>query len=420
MSYGPDMQSAEALQEEELQAIREEFPILQREVEGRRLVYLDNAATSQKPRRVIERLRTYYERENANIHRGVHRLSQEATEAYEGARARVGRFIGAGQADEVVFTKGATEAINLVAGSLGQGWLRSGDCILLTRMEHHANIVPWQLLETRLGVRLVVAEVEEDGSLDVADFQDKLEREKPRLVALVHMSNALGTINPARELVAMAHEAGARVLLDASQSVPHLPVDVGELDCDWLVFSGHKALGPTGIGVLYGKAQWLEEMPPYQGGGDMIEKVSFGGTVFKDPPTRFEAGTPPIAQAIALAEAVDYLREVDRERLAAHEAHLLEKATAGLRNIPGLRIYGEAADKASVLSFTLDCAHPHDIATILDAEGIAVRTGHHCAQPLMERFGISGTARASFAFYNTEGEADQLVRAVARAREFFG
>lgn len=414
------MVKSEALSEAELAVIRKDFPILEREVNGRPLIYLDNAATSQKPRRVIERLSRFYELENANIHRGVHRLSQEATESYEGARRRVGRFLGAEHAEEIVFTKGATEAINLVANSLGVDWLRPGDTVLLTLMEHHANIVPWQLLEARMGIRLVVAGVREDGSLDVADFEDKLEREKPRLVGLVHMSNALGTINPVRELVAMAKRAGARVLVDASQSVPHLPVQVGDLDCDWLVCSGHKAMGPTGVGVLYGKADVLASMSPYQGGGDMIEKVSFAGTQFKEPPARFEAGTPPIAGAIGLAEALDYLEAVDRERLARHESFLVKKATAGLREIPGLRLIGEAPEKASVVSFTMDCAHPHDIATVLDAEGIAVRTGHHCTQPLMEHFGLSGTARASFAFYNTEEEADRLVAAVWRAQELFG
>lgn len=400
--------------------IRKDFPILEREIGGQPLVYLDNAATSQKPRPVIERLKRFYEWENANIHRGVHRLSQEATEAYEGARRRVGRFLGTERAEEIIFTKGATEAINLVANSLGVEWLRPGDTVLLSLMEHHANIVPWQLLEARIGIRLVVAGVREDGSLDVADFEDKLEREKPRLVGLVHMSNALGTINPARELVAMAKRAGARVLVDASQSVPHLPVQVGDLGCDWLVCSGHKALGPTGIGVLYGKADLLASMPPYQGGGDMIEKVSFGGTQFKEAPARFEAGTPPIAGAVALAEALDYLEALDRERMARHESFLVDKATAGLRGVAGLRLWGVAAEKASVVSFTLDCAHPHDVATVLDAEGIAVRTGHHCTQPLMEHFGLSGTVRASFAFYNTEEEVDRLVAAVRRAQALFG
>ncbi len=412
------MATPKAFTDAELEALRADFPILRRRVNGKPLVYLDNAATAQKPRCVIDRIRQFYERENANIHRGVHALSQRATEDYERARARVARFIGA-EAGEIVFTRGATESINLVASCLGHSRFQPGDSVLITAMEHHANIVPWQLLRERRGIRLEVAAVHDDGTLDIGDFLAKLARVRPALVGLVHVSNALGVINPARELIAAAHREGVPVLLDASQSAPHLPLDVRALDCDWLVFSGHKVFGPTGIGVLYGKRALLEAMPPYQGGGDMIESVSFERTVFKQPPDRFEAGTPHICGAIALAAALDYLEGLGAERLAAHEAALLRAATEAVGAVPGTRILGGAADKVPVLSFVMDAAHPHDIASFLDAEGIAIRAGHHCAQPLMARLGIPGTARASFAFYNSPAEAAALAAGLERIRRFF-
>jgi len=403
----------------DVKALRSQFPILEETVNGNPLCYLDNAATSQKPGCVIKRLEEYYAHGNANIHRGVHALSQRATEDYEKARATVGACLGTSDPREIVFTRGATEAINLVASSLLSEQLRKGDTVLVTAMEHHANIVPWQLLRQRHGIRLEVARVMRDGTLDRADFRLKLEQHKPKLVSLVHISNSLGTINPARELIREAHAAGARVLLDASQSVPHEPVDVRDLDCDWLVFSGHKVFGPTGIGVLYGKYSVLDSMPPYQGGGDMIESVSFDKPVFKHPPERFEAGTPHIAGAIGLAEALRFLNSHDREALLSHEQSLLDAATEGLSGISGLRIIGTAPAKAAVISFVLEAAHPHDIASFLDAEGIAIRSGHHCTQPLMTEFGIPGTARASFSIYNTLEEVDRLVRAVDKIRRFF-
>lgn len=414
------MEVVQAMPAADLAALRARFPLLGREFNGRPVVYLDNAASAQKPAAMLERLDRFYREEYANIHRGVHFLSQTATEAYEGARGRVAAFIGTSSAEEIVFTKGATEAINLVASGLGETLLKKGDTVLLTRMEHHADIVPWQLLEKRKGIRIAVAEVTPEGEIDREDFRRKLEDYRPKVVGMVHVSNSLGTINPARELIAEAQEAGARVLLDASQSAPHFAISVGELGCDYLVFSGHKVFGPTGIGCLWGKPELLAELPPYQGGGDMIENVAFEGTEFKDPPARFEAGTPPIAQAVGLAAAIDFLEAQDREALEAHETALLEKATEGLRGIPGVRIIGEAREKASVISFVLDCAHPHDIATFLDADGIAIRTGHHCTQPLFRHFGLTGSARASFAFYNTFAEVDQLVDAVGKVRRFFG
>ncbi len=413
------METLQALSTAELEAVRREFPLLQRDFDGRPVVYLDNAATAQKPAAVLERIDRFYREEYANIHRGVHFLSQGSTEAYEGARGRVATFLGASSAEEIVFTKGATEGINLVAAGLGETLLKEGDTVLLTRMEHHANIVPWQLLEKRRGIRIAVAEVTPEGEIDREDFRRKLEADQPKVVGLVHVSNSLGTINPAADLIAEAKEAGARVLLDASQSIPHFPLSMEHLGCDYLVFSGHKVLGPTGIGVLWGRSDFLAELPPYQGGGDMIESVSFAGTRFKDPPARFEAGTPPVAQAIGLAAALDFLEAHDRGQLEAHEKALLDQATEGLLSIPGLRIIGEAAQKASVISFVLDCAHPHDIATFLDADGIAIRTGHHCTQPLFQHFGLSGTARASFAFYNTPEEVQKLVASVEKVRSFF-
>ena len=403
----------------DLQKVRADFPILQTEVNGRPLVYLDNAATSQKPRQVLQALDQYYREQNGNIHRGVHYLSQVATDAYDSARDKVARFIGATSPQEVVFVRGATEGINLVAHGLAVCWLREGDEILLTRMEHHANIVPWQQAAQRTGAKLVVAEVTQDGRLDMEDLVRKL-GPRTRVVSFVHASNALGTINPAAEIIRLAHAQGAVVLLDGCQSAPHFPVDVSALDCDFFVFSGHKVCGPTGIGVLYGKKEWLERLPVYQTGGDMIERVSFEkGTTFRQAPEKFEAGTPDIAGAIGLGAACDYLTSLGRENLEQAEHELLDYATPRLKEIPGLRLYGDVADKVAVLSFTLDGAHPHDIGTILDTEGIAVRAGHHCAQPLMRHYGIAGTARASFAFYNTPDEADALIASLHKIGKMF-
>jgi cysteine desulfurase/selenocysteine lyase len=403
----------------EIRRARGDFPILGLEVNGRPLVYLDNAATSQKPRAVLQAVDDYYARQNGNIHRGVHYLSQVATDAYDRARERVARFIGASSPREVVFVRGATEGINLVAHGLAEVWLKPGDEILLTRMEHHANIVPWQMAAEKSGARLVVAEVTPHGALNLEDFYAKL-GPRTKVVGLVHASNALGTINPAEEMIRRAHTVGAVVLLDGCQSVPHFPVDVQQLDCDFFVFSGHKVCAPTGIGVLYGKLEWLERLPPYQTGGDMIARVSFEqGTTFREAPEKFEAGTPDIAGAIGLAAAVDYLDALGPRRIVEAERALLDYVSPRLREIPGLKIYGDVPEKVPLVSFTLDGVHPHDIGTILDHDGIAVRAGHHCAQPLMKQYGIPGTARASFAFYNTMEEADALVASVRKIAKMF-
>jgi cysteine desulfurase/selenocysteine lyase len=402
-----------------LELIRNEFPILKSTVNGKPLVYLDNAATAQKPKAMIERIARFYEDENANIHRGVHALSQRATETYENARATVADFIGAASGREIVFTRGATEAVNLVASSLGNGFLKRGDTVLISAMEHHANIVPWQLLRDRLGIKLAIVDVHDDGQLNLEDFHAKLVDLRPVLLSIVHVSNSLGLVNPAREMISAAHREGVPVLLDGAQAVPHFPLNVQALDCDWMVFSGHKVFGPSGIGVLYGKPERLAAMPPYQGGGDMIESVSFEKTIYKGPPERFEAGTPNIAGAIGLAATLEYLSSLDRKALLEHETALLELATARLKEIPGLKIIGEGEGKASVVSFVLEAAHSHDIASFLDAEGIAIRSGHHCTQPLMTRLGLTGTARASFTFYNSPGEVEALVKGVAKIQQFF-
>ncbi|PKO88983.1 MAG: cysteine desulfurase CsdA [Betaproteobacteria bacterium HGW-Betaproteobacteria-12] len=396
---------------------RQDFPILHREVHGHPLVYLDNAATSQKPWSVIEAERHYYAHLNANIHRGVHYLSQEATAAFEAARERVRAFINAAAPEEIVFTRGTTEAINLVAASYGQR-LQAGDEILITEMEHHSNIVPWQLLCQRSGAVLRVAPFDAAGQLIVDQFADLL-GPRTRLVALSHMSNALGSINPVKALVAMAHRVGAVVLVDGAQAVAHLPVDVADLDCDFYAFSGHKLYGPTGIGVLYGRRALLDAMPPWQGGGDMIREVRFAGSSWNDLPYKFEAGTPNIAGGIGLGAAIDYVRGVGLEAIAAHEAELLAYATARAHDFPGLTLIGSAAEKGAILSFTLAGVHPHDIGTILDAQGVAVRTGHHCAMPVMEHFAVPATVRASFALYNTRHEVDALFAGLARVQEVF-
>jgi cysteine desulfurase / selenocysteine lyase len=398
---------------------RADFPILGLEVNGRALVYLDNAATAQKPHAVLRAIEEYYATQNGNIHRGVHHLSQMATDAYDRARERVARFIGASSPSEIVFLRGATEGINLVAHGLAECWLKPGDEVLLTRMEHHANIVPWQVAARKSGARIVVADVTPEGALDLEDVYRKL-GPRTKVVGLIHASNALGTINPAADLVRRAHEVGAVVLLDGCQSAPHRQINVQELGCDFFVFSGHKLCAPTGIGVLYGKRDWLERMPPYQTGGDMISRVSFEeGTTFREPPEKFEAGTPDIAGAIGLGAAIDYLDALGAVNIAKQEQALLAYVTPHLRDIPGLKIYGDVNDKVPIVSFTLDGVHPHDIGTILDHDGIAVRAGHHCAQPLIRHYGISGTVRASFAFYNTFAEADALVASVRKIGKMF-
>jgi cysteine desulfurase/selenocysteine lyase len=403
----------------DVERIRRDFPALHQTVHGKPLVYLDNAATSQKPQVVIDALRAYYESENANVHRGVHYLSQQATDAFEGARARVQRFLGAAADGEIVFVRGTTEGINLVAASYGRRFVRTGDEIIISGLEHHSNIVPWQLLCEATGAVLRVIPLNDDGELVLEEYEKLLSR-RTRLVAVAHVSNALGTIVPVARIIELAHRYGAPVLLDGAQAAPHLPVDVRALDCDFYVFSGHKALGPTGIGVLYGKAEWLARMPPYQGGGDMIRSVSFGKTLYKEPPYRFEAGTPHIGGAIGLGVALDYLDGVGRERIAAYEHELLAYGTEVLDRVPGLRLIGTARDKASVLSFVLDGVHPHDVGTILDQQGIAVRAGHHCAMPVMERFALPATTRASLAFYNTREELDTLAAALHEVGEIFG
>ncbi|MBU3665546.1 MAG: SufS family cysteine desulfurase [Chthoniobacterales bacterium] len=401
------------------ECIRADFPILRTEINGNPLVYLDNAATSQKPQAVIDAVDGFYRTTNGNIHRGVHHLSQAATDAYDCARATVARFIGAADPHEIVFIRGATEGINLVAHGLAECLLREGDEILLTRMEHHANIVPWQMAARKTGARIVVADVTPDGRIDLEDFCRKL-GPRTRIAAFMHVSNALGTIHPAEEMICRARQAGAVVLLDACQSAPHFRIDVSALGCDFLVFSGHKVFGPTGIGVLYGKGDWLARLPVYQTGGDMVDRVSFeDGTTFRDAPEKFEAGTPDIAGAIGLAAACDYLDRVGSGHIEAAEKELLAHVTPRLKEIPGLKLYGDVDRKVPVLSFTLDGVHPHDIGTILDADGIAIRAGHHCAQPLMRHYGIAGTARASFAFYNTVEEADALVASVRKIAKMF-
>jgi cysteine desulfurase/selenocysteine lyase len=400
-------------------AIRAEFPILSTTVHGKPLVFLDSGASAQKPRCVIDAISHCYEASYANIHRGVYYLSQVATEGYEAARAKVQRFIGAASPSEIVFTKSTTEAINLVASSYGARFLKPGDEVILSALEHHANIVPWQLLRDRLGIVIRVVPIDDAGTFLMEEYE-RLLNPRTRLVAVTQISNAFGTKPALAEIIRLAHAAGAAVLVDGAQGVVHEPIDVKALDCDFYVFSGHKLYGPSGIGVLYGKQRLLEAMPPYQGGGDMILSVSFETTEFAPPPARFEAGTPPIADAIALGAAVDFMNRLDRQAVAAHEAMLLDAATERLAGMPGVRLYGTARPKASILSFTLEGVHPHDVGTILDHEGIAVRVGHHCAQPLMARFGIAGTVRASFGLYNTLDEVEALARGLDKVREIFG
>ena len=404
---------------EDVERIRKDFPALHQEVHGHPLVYLDNAATTQKPQVVIDALSAYYSADNANVHRGVHLLSERATEAYEGARVRIQRFINAGHAREIVFVRGTTEGINLVAQTLGRRTVAPGDEIVITALEHHSNIVPWQMLCEERGAVLRVVPIDDAGEVD-GEAYERLLNERTRLVAFAHVSNALGTLLPIKRMIARAHEHGAVVLIDGAQAVSHLGVDVRDLDCDFYTFSGHKAFGPTGIGVLYGKTELLERMPPWQGGGDMIKTVSFEKTVYNDLPYKFEAGTPDIAGAIGLGVALDYLDGVGLDRVAAYEHELLVHATRVLSVLPGVKLLGTAREKAAVVSFLVDGVHPHDVGTILDQEGVAVRTGHHCAMPVMTRFGVPATTRASFALYNTHEEVDALVAALAKVREVFG
>lgn len=403
----------------DVERIRGDFPFLQQQVHGKPLVYLDNAATTQKPKAVIDTITHYYLAENSNVHRGIHFLSERATQAFEGARAKVAHFLNASDAREIIFVRGATEGINLVAQSYGRMCLKAGDEIIISAMEHHSNIVPWQILCEQTGAVLRVVPINDDGEMLIDEY-DKLLNARTRLVSVVHVSNALGTINPVKQIIEMAHSRGVSVLIDGAQAVPHVPVDVQELDCDFYVFSGHKLFGPTGVGIVYGKADLLEAMPPYQGGGDMILSVTFEKTLYNVIPYKFEAGTPHIEGVIGLGAAIDYLSGIGLERIATYEQELLAYATEALSAIPGVRIIGTAKAKASVLSFVLDGVHAHDVGTILDQEGIAIRTGHHCAMPVMQRFGVPATARASLAFYNTREEIDALVRSIYKVKEIFG
>lgn len=403
----------------EVERVRADFPILGQQVHGRPLVYLDNAATTQKPSQVIEAIDHYYRWDNANIHRAVHQLSERATREYEAARDKVQHFINAAHREEIIFVRGTTEAINLVAQSFGRSRLQAGDEVLISYMEHHSNIVPWQILCEQMGAVLKVVPINDAGEL-LLDEYEKLLSPRTCLVAITHVSNALGTINPVQRIVDLAHAHGVPVLLDGAQAVPHMPVDVQEIGCDFYAFSSHKMVGPTGIGVLYGKREWLEAMPPYQGGGDMILSVSFNKTIYNDLPYKFEAGTPHIAGAIGLSAAIDYLEKVGMKNIALYEQELSAYAVQVLTEIPGVRFIGTAQEKVGVLSFVLDEIHPHDIGTILDREGIAIRTGHHCAQPVMDYFGIPATARASFALYNTKAEVDALATGIKHAGELLG
>ena len=403
----------------DLAQIRADFPILRQTINGQPLAYLDNAATGQKPQPVIDALVHYYAAENSNVHRGVHTLSQRATDAYEGAREKVRQFLNAAADREIIFVRGTTEGINLVAQTWGRQNVGPGDEIILSAMEHHSNIVPWQILSQEKGARLRVIPINDEGELLLDEYESLL-NDRTKLVSVVHQSNALGTINPVEQIVELAHRRGVPVLLDGAQSIAHLPVDVSRLDCDFYVFSGHKLYGPTGIGVLYGKAALLAAMPPYQGGGEMIRSVTFEETLYNTIPNKFEAGTQNIAGSVGLGAAIDYVTALGMDNIAAYEQELLAYGTARLSEIGPVRLIGTARHKGSILSFVMENAHPHDVGTILDAAGVAVRTGHHCAQPLMERYGIPATVRASLAFYNTKEEIDTLVRGIDRVIEIFG
>ena len=398
--------------------IREDFPVLHQMVNGKPLVYLDNAATTQKPQAVIDALVRYYSADNSNVHRGVHTLSQRATEDYDSGRSKARQFLNAASDEEIIFVNGTTDGINLVAHSYARQHLGEGDEIIISTMEHHSNIIPWQVLCQEKGAHLRVIPISDAGELLVDEYESLLSS-RTKLVAITHVSNVLGTVNPIKQIVEMAHSQGVPVLVDGAQATPHMPVDVQKLGCDFYVFSGHKIYGPTGIGVLYGKAELLEAMPPYQLGSDMIKSVTFERTVYNDLPYKFEAGTPNIAGVIGMGAAIDYLTEIGMDRIDNYEHGLLEYGTECLSGIDGVKIVGNAPGKASVLSFVMDCAHPHDIGTILDTEGVAIRTGHHCAQPLMNRYGVPATARASLSFYNTRDEVDLLVKAIDRVIEVF-
>lgn len=402
----------------DIQKIREDFPILQREVYGKPLVYLDNGATTQKPRCVVDAITEEYYSVNANVHRGVHFLSQQATELHESSRETVRRFLNARSTNEIVFTRGTTESINLLVSSFGEAFMREGDEVIISTMEHHSNIVPWQLLAARKGISIKVIPMSDKGEL-LLDEYEKLFSDRTKIVAVTHVSNVLGTINPIKDMIATAHAHGVPVLIDGAQSVPHLKVDVQDLDADFLAFSAHKIYGPTGVGVLYGKEEWLDRLPPYQGGGEMIQSVSFEKTVFNELPFKFEAGTPDYIGTTSLARALNYVDALGMENIAAHERELTAYAMQQLKQIPGMRIFGEAAEKDAVISFLVGDIHHFDLGTLLDRLGIAVRTGHHCAQPLMQRLGIEGTVRASFALYNTKEEADALVAGIDRVRKMF-
>ena len=392
--------------------IRKDFPILSREVYGKPLVYLDNSATTQKPRIVVDAIANEYYSENANVHRGVHFLSQQATELHESARAKIAKFLNASSPSEIVFTRGATEGLNLVASSFGEAFLKEGDEVIISAMEHHSNIVPWQLLEMRKGIKIKVIPITEDGELRVDEYE-KLFDERTKLVSVTHVSNVLGTVNPVKELATIAHSHNVPILIDGAQSVPHIKVDVRDMDCDFYAFSGHKIYGPTGIGALYGKAEWLEKLPPYQGGGEMIKNV------FEDAPLKFEAGTPDYVGSHSLATAIDYVESLGLDNIAAHEHELLEYATKRLESIPGMRIFGKAKNKSAVISFVVGNIHPLDLGTLLDRLGIAIRTGHHCAQPLVESLGVQSVARASFGLYNTLKEVDALFNGIERVMKMF-
>ncbi|MCH8347807.1 MAG: cysteine desulfurase [Proteobacteria bacterium] len=402
----------------DVSAVREDFPILKETIYGKPLTFLDSAASAQKPQAVIDTVANFYSHSYANIHRGIYKLSQEATEAYEQVRNKVAKFINAASREECLFVRNATEGINLVAQSYGRTFLSEGDEIILTELEHHSNIVPWQLLREEKGIIIKVAPISDEGEVDLKAYRALL-TEKTKLVALAHISNVLGTILPVKEMIALAHQTGAKVLVDGCQAAPHTPIDVQDLDADFYVFSGHKVYGPTGVGVLYGKKELLETMPPWQGGGDMIELVTFEKTTFNVLPQKFEAGTPNIAGVIGLGAALDYINQFNRQEIENHEHGLLAYALGRLRGINQLKLIGTAKNKASIISFVLDGIHPHDAGTILDQEGIAVRTGHHCAQPLMERFGLNATIRASFGLYNTRADVDRLAEGLKKTRAIF-
>jgi len=408
-----------ARRELKLSQYRDDFPILDQQVNGYPLVYLDNAASMQMPKQVMDVFTTYHSTTHANVHRGVHTLSQRATDQYERVRETVMAFIGAKSIDEIVYTYGTTDALNLVASTYGRTTIQAGDVILVSEMEHHANFVPWYMLAKEKNAKMIRIPITDSGELDMDSYRDLLKL-NPKIVAITHVSNALGTVNPIREIADLAHSFGAKVVVDGAQAVPHMKVNVQDLDCDFYVFSAHKICGPTGVGVLYGKYDLLDSMPPYRGGGDMIRTVSFDEVTFNDVPFRFEAGTPAISQVIMMGEAIDYLERIGMDQIRNHEDALLSYATQCVNELPGIRIIGNALNKASVLSFVMDGIHPHDIGTILDNQGVAVRTGHHCAQPVMERYCIPATTRASFAFYNTYEEVDALIDALKTVREVFG